>query len=142
MWSCWARRSIWPYLGRITTGEVFTFSMLFLSVMAPMSELHRLLDEGHETSLLVGDLLDLMAEPVDQSFSTKPNARHNGADNASARRPAIVAESICRSNIDSDEDERRGACTASRWPSSMARRSASPDVREAARRRFSKSCCG
>jgi ATP-binding cassette subfamily B protein len=57
--------------GRITEpGDVFVFSMLFLNVMTPMSEVHRVIDEGHEASLRVGDLLDMLCEPVDRSFKT------------------------------------------------------------------------
>ena len=78
-------------VGRITTGEVFALSGLFLNVMAPMSEIHRLLDEGHETSLLVGDLLDLMAEPIDPSFATKEVHPSVVVRN----KPVIVAEGLC-----------------------------------------------
>jgi ATP-binding cassette subfamily B protein len=53
-------------------GDVFMFSGLFLGVMAPLSEVHRVLDEGHEASLRVGDLLDMMSEPADPSFHTEP----------------------------------------------------------------------
>jgi ATP-binding cassette subfamily B protein len=53
-------------------GDVFMFSGLFLGVMAPLSEVHRVLDEGHEASLRVGDLLEMMSEPVDSSFQTEP----------------------------------------------------------------------
>jgi ATP-binding cassette subfamily B protein len=56
----------------IDLGDVFMFSGLFLGVMAPLSEVHRVLDEGHEASLRVGDLLEMMAEPVDRSFRTAP----------------------------------------------------------------------
>jgi ATP-binding cassette subfamily B protein len=56
--------------GTISFGEVLTFSMLFLNVMTPLSEVHRVLDEGHEASLRVGDLLEMLAEPVDRSFTT------------------------------------------------------------------------
>ena len=91
-------------LGRITTGDILTFSMLFLSVMAPMSELHRLLDEGHETSLLVGDLLDLLAEPVDRSFSTTANR----APAMIRTRPVIVADNL-RVEYRTPLDERRWA---------------------------------
>ena len=41
---------------------------LFLQVMAPLNEVHRIIDEGHECSLKVADLLDLLDEPVDRSF--------------------------------------------------------------------------
>jgi ATP-binding cassette subfamily B protein len=55
--------------GTIGFGDVLTLSMLFLNVMTPLSEVHRVLDEGHEASLRVGDLLEMLAEPVDQSFA-------------------------------------------------------------------------
>ena len=35
--------------GRVTFGDVLIFSMLFLNVMGPLSEVHRVLDEGHES---------------------------------------------------------------------------------------------
>jgi ATP-binding cassette, subfamily B, bacterial len=56
----------------IGLGDVFMFSGLFLGVMAPLSEVHRILDEGHEASLRVGDLLEMMSEPADPSFHTEP----------------------------------------------------------------------
>jgi ATP-binding cassette subfamily B protein len=62
--------AIWlAVCGTISFGDILTFSMLFLNVMAPLNEVHRALDEGHECSLLVGDLLEMLKEPVDRSFS-------------------------------------------------------------------------
>ncbi|MBX7105479.1 MAG: ABC transporter ATP-binding protein/permease [Gemmataceae bacterium] len=56
--------------GRIGYGEILTYSILFLNVMAPLSEIHRVLDEGHESSLRVADLLAILNSPVDRSFET------------------------------------------------------------------------
>jgi len=56
--------------GRITFGDVLTFSILYLNVMTPLGEIHRVLDEGHESSLQVGELLEMLAEPIDPSFAT------------------------------------------------------------------------
>jgi len=56
-------------LGRISVGGILTFSILFLNVMTPLAEIHRLIDEGHENSLRIADLMELLNEPVDQSFS-------------------------------------------------------------------------
>jgi ATP-binding cassette subfamily B protein len=56
----------------IGLGDVFMFSGLFLGVMAPLSEVHRVLDEGHEASLRVGDLMEMLSEPTDRSFHTEP----------------------------------------------------------------------
>jgi ATP-binding cassette subfamily B protein len=55
--------------GDLEFGDVLTFSILFLNVMTPLSEIHRVIDEGHESSLRVGDLLEMLAEPVDASFT-------------------------------------------------------------------------
>ncbi|AWM37289.1 Putative multidrug export ATP-binding/permease protein [Gemmata obscuriglobus] len=54
----------------ISFGDILTFSMLYLSAMAPLNEIHRVLDEGHEASLRVLDLQELMSLPVDASFRT------------------------------------------------------------------------
>ena len=52
----------------IKFGDMVMFPALFLMVMQPLNEIHRFIDEGHECSLKVGDLLDLLDEPVDRSF--------------------------------------------------------------------------
>jgi ATP-binding cassette, subfamily B, bacterial len=56
--------------GRISFGDILTFSMLFLSVMAPLNEVHRVIDEGHEASLRVNDLMELLTLPADRSVKT------------------------------------------------------------------------
>src|SRR5207302_9982388 len=45
--------------GTVSFGDVLMFSILYLNVMTPLSEVHRVLDEGHEASLRVGDLLEM-----------------------------------------------------------------------------------
>ncbi len=55
--------------GTFTAGDVLTFSILFVNVMTPLAEVHRVIDEGHESSLRVGDLLEMLAEPLDPSFT-------------------------------------------------------------------------
>ncbi|OWK40420.1 ABC transporter ATP-binding protein [Fimbriiglobus ruber] len=54
--------------GVISFGDILTFSMLYLSALAPLNEVHRVIDEGHEASLRVLDLRDLLALPMDTSF--------------------------------------------------------------------------
>ncbi len=54
--------------GTITYGEVLTFSILFLNIMGPLSEVHRVLDRGHEASIQVGDLIAILNRPLDRSF--------------------------------------------------------------------------
>ncbi|HWG43873.1 MAG TPA: ABC transporter ATP-binding protein [Gemmataceae bacterium] len=55
--------------GQLKAGDVLTFSILFVNVMTPLAEIHRVIDEGHESSLRVGDLLEMLAEPLDASFT-------------------------------------------------------------------------
>ena len=55
--------------GSIRYGDILTFSVLYLNVMAPLNEIHRFIDVAHESSLKVGDLLDILAVPVDRSFT-------------------------------------------------------------------------
>lgn len=56
--------------GEIDYGKVVGFSMLFLNIMRPLKELHRILDETYDTSLQVNVLLGMLDQPVDQSFGT------------------------------------------------------------------------
>jgi ATP-binding cassette subfamily B protein len=60
--------------GRVQPGDVLMFSALFLNVMAPLNEVHRFMDEAHESSLRIGDLLGLLAVPIDRSFRTPATA--------------------------------------------------------------------
>ncbi|MBX6313078.1 MAG: ABC transporter ATP-binding protein [Isosphaeraceae bacterium] len=54
--------------GKIQYGDILTFSVLFLNVMAPLNEVHRFIDEAHESSLRVADLIDMLSMPTDPSF--------------------------------------------------------------------------
>ena len=54
--------------GHISAGQMLALPMLFLQVMAPLSEVHRIMDVGHECSLKVKDLVALLKEPIDRSF--------------------------------------------------------------------------
>ena len=55
--------------GKLSYGDILTISFLFANVMTPLNAVHRTLDEGHECSLMVADLLKILNEPVDRSFS-------------------------------------------------------------------------
>ena len=76
--------------GRVSFGDVLMFSILFLNVMAPLSEVHRVLDEGHEASLRVGDLLEMLGQPVDNSFVVKERREPKLIPGA----PVITAENL------------------------------------------------
>jgi ATP-binding cassette subfamily B protein len=77
--------------GRISYGTIFTFSMLFMGVMTPLAEIHRVFDEGHEASLRVGDLVELLTLPVDPSFTTLTHREPRLEDG----RPVFEANGLC-----------------------------------------------
>jgi ATP-binding cassette subfamily B protein len=65
--------------GIISRGDILVYSILFLSITGPLREIHRILDEAHESSIRVNDLYELLGEPIDESFQTtvenkKPSA--------------------------------------------------------------------
>ncbi len=60
--------------GQISFGDVLAFSVLFLGVMAPLNEIHRVVDEAQESSLRVAEFLELMKLPADPSFGPAPAA--------------------------------------------------------------------
>ncbi|MFA6917376.1 MAG: ABC transporter ATP-binding protein [Candidatus Gracilibacteria bacterium] len=57
--------------GMITKGDILTYSILFMSVISPLREIHRILDQAHESSIKVKDLVELKGQPLDESFNTK-----------------------------------------------------------------------
>ena len=54
--------------GIITKGDILVYSILFLSITSPLREIHKILDEAHESSIRVNDLYDLLHQPLDVSF--------------------------------------------------------------------------
>jgi ATP-binding cassette subfamily B protein len=76
--------------GRISYGDILTFSILFMSVMAPLNEVHRGLDEGHECSLLVAELTAMLSQDPDRSFSP-PAVEH---PRVATDRPLVEADGL------------------------------------------------
>lgn len=54
----------------ISQGDVLVYSILFLSITGPLREIHRILDQAHESSISVNDLYGLLNEPIDESFKS------------------------------------------------------------------------
>jgi ATP-binding cassette subfamily B protein len=54
--------------GEIEYGKVVSFSLLYMNIARPLKEVHRILDEGYDSSQQVSALLDMLNQPVDQSF--------------------------------------------------------------------------
>ena len=57
--------------GMITRGDILVYSILFLSITRPLREIHRILDEAHESSIRVSDLYALLNQPIDISFRSR-----------------------------------------------------------------------
>ena len=81
----------------ISVGDVLTFSVLYLNVMSPLNEVHRVLDQGHESSLRVADLLNILHTPVDPSFT-----KHAKTEEATQQTAGIQIESLRASYRTSD----------------------------------------
>lgn len=54
--------------GQIQFGMVLTFSILFLNIMRPLKEVHRILDETYDSSIQVSVLMHMLDQPLDQSY--------------------------------------------------------------------------
>lgn len=74
--------------GVITKGDIIVYSILFLSITGPLREIHRILDEAHESSIRVNDLYDLLNQPRDISFQTygKEKSPSNNANAIEVRK--------------------------------------------------------
>lgn len=56
--------------GVISKGDILVYSILFQSIVGPLREIHRILDQAHESSIAVNDLYQLLSQPTDRSFTT------------------------------------------------------------------------
>ena len=57
--------------GIISRGDILVYSILFLSITNPLREIHKILDQAHESSIQVNDLYNLLHQPLDISFNEK-----------------------------------------------------------------------
>lgn len=64
--------------GVISKGDILVYSILFLSITQPLREIHRILDQAHESSILVNDLNELQNKPLDKSFLPKYQIHEKG----------------------------------------------------------------
>ena len=108
---------------RISFGDILTFSMLYLSAMAPLNEIHRVIDEGHEASLRVNDLIELL------HHADRPVVQ----DGDATRRPGWTTgprwsrtEGLRGRVRPAGRRAGTGPWTGSTWRSTRARRSGSP----------------
>jgi ATP-binding cassette, subfamily B, bacterial len=60
-------------LGKLGPGEVLAYALLFNNIIAPLRDLHRMLDEVSESGQQARDLANLLDRPKDVSFSASNN---------------------------------------------------------------------
>ncbi len=85
----------------ITIGDVLTISVLFNAVLTPIREIHRILDEAHESSLAVTDLFTMLDEPIDRSFDTQAKIT-----TVQGQQPIISAEGLRIEYVRSENGQR------------------------------------
>jgi ATP-binding cassette subfamily B protein len=76
--------------GEVSYGDIMNFALQFFAVSGAVREMHRILDDAHESSLRVGNLLELMAKPVDRSFGQVTLREPTLSSNT----PAILTENL------------------------------------------------
>lgn len=74
--------SLLAVVGRITVGSVLTAYLCFNQLIKPLEELHRILDELSECTILAGDFFAMLDLPSDFSYRMLPEAA-SGAPDAS-----------------------------------------------------------
>ena len=74
--------SLLAVVGRITVGSVLTAYLCFNQIIKPLEELHRILDELSECTILAGDFFAMLDLPSDFSYRMLPEAA-SGAPDAS-----------------------------------------------------------
>ncbi len=114
--------------GQVTFGDILTFSVLFLNVMAPLNEIHRVVDEGHEASLRVAELLEMLHQPEDRAYHIPDQPEIQ----LKLNEPAIEVFDLVLDYTTADGQQKRGLNGVS----------ASPGRQGPANRPGSKCCCG
>ncbi|HKB51174.1 MAG TPA: ABC transporter ATP-binding protein [Solirubrobacterales bacterium] len=90
--------------GRISAGEITAYVLLFAAVLAPLRELHRILDEASEASLQTHDLFDLLDSSPDASY-VLPAPRGASPPPASrAGHPAIAVRDLSYAHPGAEAD--------------------------------------
>ena len=55
--------------GELTPGDILAAALLFAAVLSPLREIHRILDEAHESGLRAETFFKMLHHPADPSFS-------------------------------------------------------------------------
>lgn len=106
--------------GLISSGDILVYSILFTSVISPLREIHRVLDQAHESSIQVNDLYELLHQPLDESYmidETTKAPQKSGLviklDNVSFVYPKKEGGTLDNINLTINEGEKIGIAGAS-----------------------------
>ncbi|MBI4096752.1 MAG: ABC transporter ATP-binding protein [Candidatus Levybacteria bacterium] len=85
--------------GVISKGDILVYSILFLSITNPLREIHKILDQAHESSIQVNDLYNLLHQPIDASFLEKVSKSSLRED----KKPIIMVKNLFFSYQDNEK---------------------------------------
>jgi len=88
--------------GKLGPGEVLAYALLFNNIIAPLRELHRMLDEASESGQQARDLSYVLDRPVDISFSSS-------ADGQESTTTLIAIPKPARTSVESDRGSSAGS---------------------------------
>lgn len=91
-------------VGRMGPGEVLAYALLFNNIIAPLRDLHRMLDEAAESGQQARDLANLLDRPEDVSFSVS-NRPVRAVVHEAAREAVPVGAGVKASNACAFSDE-------------------------------------
>lgn len=77
--------------GIISRGDILVYSILFLSITNPLREIHKILDQAHESSIQVNDLYNLLHQPLDVSYTNK---EANSSIKENTREPIVSVKNL------------------------------------------------
>lgn len=86
--------------GVISKGDILVYSILFLSITSPLREIHKILDQAHESSIQVNDLYNLLHQPIDVSFIGKAT---NSSTQEDKRESIIMVKNLSFSYQDNEK---------------------------------------
>jgi ATP-binding cassette, subfamily B, bacterial len=91
--------------GAVSAGQVTAYVLLYASVITPLRQLHRIIDEASESAQQATDLFSFLAMPEDESYGISDSAR---APLTVADAPLLSLASVCFTHRGQDVPTLRG----------------------------------
>lgn len=90
-------------LGDLGPGEVLAYALLFNNIIAPLRELHRMLDEASESGQQARDLSDVLDRPIDASFTSSADRTPVSGDNLTSSRSPRQSPETGQGRLEAEE---------------------------------------